>query len=118
MPSLIIDGSDILAKWKPEAFTMLVEKAKASANEGTLRIVLVSSEGHIMPLVDGTSSRSRVENIVEVLDISREEGMKYLESGRVPSRVASEMISYAGLLNHDHALLHHDPDPPTHVEIQ
>ena len=72
MPSLIIDGSDILAKWKPEAFTMLVEKAKASANEGTLRIVFVSSEGYIMPLVDGTSSRSRVENIVEVLDISRE----------------------------------------------
>ena len=98
-----------------------------------------------MPLVDGTSSRSRLKHIVEVSDISREEGMKYLESGGVPSKVASEMISYVcwycvpskpattapleltsmkyctgddALLNHDHALLHHDPDPPTHVEIQ
>ena len=97
-----------------------------------------------MPLVDGTSSRSRLKHIVELLDISREEGMKYLEPGGVPSKVASEMISYAGtsvpskpattapleltsmkyctgddaLLNHDHALLLHDPDPPTHVEIQ
>jgi hypothetical protein len=51
---LFIDGVDLLAKEYPLVFLDLVDRAKYYANEGTLRIVLVSSEGHVMPLLANT----------------------------------------------------------------
>ena len=63
---LVIDGVDLLAKHLPETFTNLIEKAKFYACRGKFHIVLVSSEGKVMPLIKKTSGRTRVKNILEV----------------------------------------------------
>ena len=56
---------DLLAKHNREAFIKLVELAKLLANDGNLRIVFGCSEGHVMPLVHSTSSKTRVK-VMEV----------------------------------------------------
>lgn len=44
---LFLDGVDLLAKHNKEMCCHLITHAKVMANEGTLRIVMVSSEGTI-----------------------------------------------------------------------
>ena len=49
-PVLIIDGVHLVAKKNRYMFVDLVDRAKYLANARTLKIVLVSSEGIVMPL--------------------------------------------------------------------
>ena len=67
-PVLVLDGVDLIAKTDPGAFVELIDRAKYLANEGSLRIVLVGTEGSVMPLTNKTSSGSRKEQI-EIVDI-------------------------------------------------
>ena len=68
IPCLFIDGIDLLAKHDSCAFVTLVELAKVYANRNSLRIIFVSSEGQIIPLMKTTSSNSRAACIMEVLN--------------------------------------------------
>ena len=58
MPTFFIDGIDLVAKSDENVFRKIVNEAKCLANAGSLRIVLVSSEGTIMPLLQNVSSYS------------------------------------------------------------
>ena len=75
-------------------FVDLVDRAKYLANARTLKIVLVSSEGIVMPLIIATSSRSRLADTVEVLDISDEEALKLLIN--IPNKLAQRIVSVCG----------------------
>ena len=94
-PVLILDGADLIAKHSPDAFIMLVDRAKFLANEGTLRVVLVSSEGSVMPLIAKTSSISRRAPVVEVVDIPDEEAEAFL-STVVPKDLAKGITTLVG----------------------
>ena len=63
---LFIDGADLIAKYQPALFVTLLDQAKVFANEKDFCIVLISSEGNEMPLVESTSSSSRKARIIEV----------------------------------------------------
>ena len=94
-PVLILDGVDLIAKLNPDAFIVLVDRAKFLANEGTLRVVLVSSEGSVMPLIAKTSSISRRAPVVEVVDIADEEAEALL-SAVVPKDLAKGITTLVG----------------------
>ena len=96
VPCLFIDGADLLAKKFPSRFHELVAKAKIYANKGILRIIFVSSEGHIMPLFQSTSSYSRAAVIVEILDIDEEEGKKYLVKYGLSAELSEKVVEYTG----------------------
>ena len=76
-PGLVIDGVDLIAKSSGDLFLTLIDRAKYLVNLGMLRIVFVSSEGSVLPLVDKTS-RSRISNFLEIVDISGEDAKTYL----------------------------------------
>ena len=95
IPVLILDGVDLIAKFNPDAFIVLVDRAKFLANEGTLRLVLVSSEGSVMPLIGKTSSISRRAPVVEVVDIADEEAEAFL-STVVPKDLAKGITTLVG----------------------
>ena len=96
VPCLFIDGIDLLAKHNRPAFISLVENAKVFANRGDLRIVFVSSEGEIVPLMKTTSSSSRSMTVVEVLDVSDDDAKDYLISKGMPKNLASRVVELTG----------------------
>ena len=55
MPCLFIDGVDLLAAEDEDAFLRLVSYAKEFANNRLMHIVLVSSKGSVIPLLNKTS---------------------------------------------------------------
>ena len=96
IPCLFIDEADLLAKIFPSRFSELVTKAKQYANEGILRIVFVSYEGHIMSLIQSTPSYSSAANIVEILDIDDKEGKEYLVKNGLPPGLSEKVVEYTG----------------------
>lgn len=68
----------------------LENRAKYLANEDLLRIIFVSSEGHVMPLIESTSSVMRASPVVEVVDIPDE------EEGVMGKELAKEVVAYTG----------------------
>ena len=94
-PCLFIDGVDLLAKKDAQAFIDLVDRAKYLANNDTLKIILVSSEGSILQPLQKTSSTSRKRGIVEVVDIPDETAESYL-SKYMPEDVAKAVVKETG----------------------
>ena len=94
-PVLVVDGVDLLAKRNKTMFIDLIDRAKFLANSHSLRIVLVSSEGSVLPLVMETSSRSRLADTVEVVDISKEEALKFI-SYSIPDKLARRIEELCG----------------------
>jgi len=68
VPILFIDGVDLLAKHDEKMCRKLITAAKIMANSSVLKIVLISSEGSILPIIEELSARNRV-HIYEVDDI-------------------------------------------------
>lgn len=95
IPILVIDGVDLLAKNEPEACASLVIQSKILANEGLLKVVLVSSEGTIMPILDRLSAMNR-GLIYEVGDVSYEKAHNYLTLNGIPKDVATELVKSIG----------------------
>ena len=58
-PVLFIDGVDLLVKADKKVYDRLITLAKVMANSNDLRIVLVSSEGAMMPMLEGLSAANR-----------------------------------------------------------
>ena len=78
IPTIIIDSVDIIEKTDPELFKHLIRLTKRVANDGSLNIVLVSSEGHVVPTVKSLSEKSRVK-ILYQKDLTEKEAIKMLE---------------------------------------
>ena len=96
-PCLVIDGVDLLAKHLPETFTNVIEKAKFYTCRGKFHIVLVSSEGKVMPLIKKTSGRTRVKNILEVSDIDDQDAVHYLVNRfNIPQTMATNIVAITG----------------------
>ena len=69
VPTLFIDGSDVLAKFEKDLFIHVLQHAKELANDELLTIAFVSSEGSILPVVQKSSTLSRCVKMLEVTDI-------------------------------------------------
>ena len=95
-PCLVIDGVDLVAKSNPEVFVHLVNRAKYMGNEGLLRVIFVSSEGSVVPLITSTSSRSRAAPVVEVADLPEETAKEFLITSNMPRDLAEDVISLTG----------------------
>lgn len=93
---IFIDGVDLLAKEYPKVFIQLVYHAKYFANKGTLLLVLVSSEGHIVPLMDTTSSITRKAPVVEILDMDYNSSKDYLIQRDIPDSLAKRIFNLTG----------------------
>ena len=84
--TIVLDGVDIVAKKSPNNFIQLIETCKYMADEGNINIVLVSSEGLIIPMIKQTSAHSRAHNhVIEVLDLSKKQTIDYLTKFNVPN---------------------------------
>ena len=95
MPTFFIDGIDLVAKSDKNVFRKIVNEAKRLANAGSLRIVLVSSEGTIMPLLHNNSSYSRAKTI-EILDIDKEKTVQYMVDYEMPEMLAINVFALVG----------------------
>ena len=96
-PCLVIDGVDLLAKHLPEIFTNLIEKAKFYTCRGIFRIVLVSSEGKVMPIIKNTSGITRLKNILEVGGIDDGDAVYYLVNRfNIPQTMATNIVEITG----------------------
>ena len=71
IPVLFLDDVDVLAKHDPSLFTTLITLAKVLANKNELKIVLISSEGTVMSLLEDLSATNRAI-IYEVGDVEDE----------------------------------------------
>ena len=96
IPTLFIDGADLLAKYGKELFGHLVAHAKAVANANILTVVFVSSEGSILPIVSSLSGISRCSKVFEIIDISDKTAIEFLISHGLPSQLSTKLVSYVG----------------------
>ena len=94
-PCLVIDGVDLIAKTDSTVFVYLIDRAKYLANEKVLHIVLVSSEDNVLPLLDSTSSKTRITYVEEVMDISENEAKAFLMT-EMAEDVAQKVVSISG----------------------
>ena len=85
----------MVAKEYPSAFVRLVDRAKYLSNQQSLHIIFVSNEGSVMPLISSTSSKSRAADVLEIVDVSDEDAVKYLEP-IMPTDVARYVVSLTG----------------------
>jgi len=95
VPVLIIDGVDILAKKYKEICCQLVSYAKVLANDDELKLVLVSSEGTILPLIKHLSGTNRAL-MYEVGDITDKEAENYLVQVGVEPEKAKKLVNVIG----------------------
>ena len=93
-PCFVIVGADLLAKENKDMFVNLVNRAKYLANMDILRLVFVSSEGNVIPLIESTSANTRGAPVIEVVDISDEEGERMLSVKM--KELAKEVVALTG----------------------
>ena len=64
-------------------------------NKRVLQITFVSGEGSVISLISSTSSKSRASPVVEVVDVSDEEAMKFIGT-IMPKDIAQCVVSEMG----------------------
>ena len=74
IPVLIIDGVDLLAKHDEELCLQLITLSKILANTNQLKVILVSSKGSIVPMLEGISATNR-GIMYEIGDIKDEDAI-------------------------------------------
>lgn len=95
VPVFFIDGVDQLAKHDPELCARLVTLSKVLANNNTVKIVLVSSEGTIMPLLEKLSATNRAI-VLEVGDLNDDQAISYLMNNQIAEDVARKLVEWIG----------------------
>lgn len=93
MPRLVIDGADILDP--TVAFVSLVDQAKSLSNSDLLKVIFVSSEGIVIPLLEFTSSKTRAATTVEIVDIMDKDAVLLL-SKVMPLKLAQDLMAVIG----------------------
>ena len=89
VPVLVIDGVDLLAKHNEELCCQLITNAKILANRKTLNVVLVSSEGSVVPLLNKLSATNR-SVICEIGDIGTDDAHAFLMQNSVDATLAKK----------------------------
>jgi len=85
-----------VAKYDEKLFGALVTQAKGLSNRGTLRVVFVSSDGSVIPLLQKYAAINRMDTIKEVLDISSEDVLKYLAHFGITGSKANRIVNLVG----------------------
>lgn len=91
IPVLIIDGVNLLAKEDEPLCRQLITFAKILANNDELRIVLVSSKGAIMPILE-THSQANRSVVYKVADVPDDKAIDYLVSNGVAPSEAEKIV--------------------------
>jgi hypothetical protein len=89
---LIIDSAEILAKMNPAFFEQLQVFAKQRTDEGSLRMVFVSSDGSVLEQFQRRSAKSRMWPPFEVGDISDNAAVEFLKRKGVEQEQAEEAV--------------------------
>jgi hypothetical protein len=89
---LIIDGAERLAQKNPEFLAKLQRFAKDRTDEGSLRMVFVSSDGSVLEQLQSRSAWSRARDPFEVCDISDKEAVEFLKGQGVEQEKAEEAV--------------------------
>jgi hypothetical protein len=90
---LIIDSAERLAKKNPEFLANLQDFAKDRTDEGSLRMVFVSSDGSVLEQFLSRSAKSRMWKLpFEVGDISDKEAVEFLKRKGVEQEQAEEAV--------------------------
>ena len=76
-------------------FAVLVDRAKYFGVEKSLKLVFVSSEGHVMPLIPD-SSRTMSWKVVEILDVEEQEAIDYLRKRGIPAKLTKRLADLTG----------------------
>ena len=95
IPTIIIDAVDIIAKTDPNLFQHLIRLTKRAVNDGSLNIVLVSSEGRVVPTVKTLAEKSRLK-ILYVRDISEIEAFNMLKCSGFSENLSQQLLSLSG----------------------
>jgi len=95
-PVLIIDNTNRLAQKQPELLDLFQDYAKLTADEGTVSVVFVSSEGNVPRRMMERSSWSRRGLIIDVNDVSKEEALRYLELRKIEKEQAAQIYELVG----------------------
>ena len=96
VPTLFIDGADLLAKNNENFTKHLISHAKILSNENILRIVLISSEGSVIPLLGDFSHMNRSTKLMEIGDISDEDAKKFLDKYIKSQELCAKLVAYFG----------------------
>ena len=89
---LIIDAAERLAKKNPAFFEQLQDFAKDRTDEGSLRVVFVSSDGSVLEQFQSRSAWSRAIDPFEVGDISDKAAVEFLTRKGVAEKQAEEAV--------------------------
>lgn len=91
-PTLVLDAMDLVAKSDPAFFAQLQDFAKACADSGVLRVVLVLSDGAALPLLLSSAAQSRCDRdqVCEVGDIDLADAVAYIQATFPASRYAKD----------------------------
>jgi len=90
---LIIDSAERLAKKNPAFLANLQDFAKDRTDEGSLRVVFVSSDGSVLEQFLRRSAKSRMWKLLfEVGDISDKEAVEFLKRKGVEQEKAEEAV--------------------------
>jgi hypothetical protein len=92
-PVLVIDNTNKLPRTLLAQFQ---DYAKEAADKNQVRVVFVSSEGHIPRRMQERSSWSRLDQILEIGDISRDESLEYLRLQNVNADIAASATALVG----------------------
>ena len=97
VPTLFIDGAEILADQNNQLFESLVMWAIKCANDNVLQIVLVSSDSHILHALDVHSIKCRLDNLIEIEDVPEEATVKLMtEKFKMPEYLAKKIYNVTG----------------------
>ena len=95
VPVLFLDGVDLLARHDKKLCDQLITLSKIMANNNTLKIVLVSSEGYIIPILKENSSKNRA-CLHEIDDVDEEKAVTYLMKNGISKDTAEKCFKCVG----------------------
>jgi len=91
-PTLFIDGVDLLVKTNEDLFIHLLMQV---TNEGLVIIVLVSSEGAVVPIIQKFAGVSRCNKMFKVTDTD-DVAIDYLMKMGFSSNLSKKLVQYTG----------------------
>jgi len=94
---IFIDNLTILAKKDPETFELLVRFAKQEADNNTLIVTFVASEGHTLHQLKELSESSRLSNPIEIGDLNIQQTVNFLKlCGMEKETMATSIYNIVG----------------------
>jgi len=96
---LVIDNMTKLAKEDIPAFRRLIEFAKYEADEGNLVVDFVASEGYTIHQLRRMSESSRLNDIIEIGDLSQDDAVQFLLQQGIEKDVNDIVYITGGRIN-------------------